>query len=89
MSAVTSSNIFRTTALAPGQVFAAQAQRSVASSRQVCRAAHVSKVGVYLQVEAKRYEATARCGKVNSRVSTTPLVAALDVRITEAGARAY
>lgn len=33
-------------------------------------------------VEAKKYSATARCGRVNTRASVTPLLAALDVKIS-------
>ena len=33
-------------------------------------------------VEAKKYSATARCGRVNTRASVTPLAHALDVKIS-------
>ncbi|MGO9508056.1 MAG: hypothetical protein ACLPXZ_12180 [Mycobacterium sp.] len=35
-----------------------------------------------VEQEKRTYSATARCGKVNSRVSATPMVAALDVKIS-------
>jgi hypothetical protein len=42
------------------------------------------KVAATLATEAQKveYQATARCGKVNSRTSATPLAAALDVKIS-------
>jgi hypothetical protein len=54
-----------------------------AAPAKSARAKSASKKAAKPEGEKLTYSATARCGKVNSRTSAAPLLAALDVRISQ------